>query len=147
MKASLRLHDFLPYRINRVAERASRSLATVYADRFALTIAQWRIVATLQEQPGLAATAVAQRTNLDKVKVSRAVGDLLERGYLTRKSASQDARASELRLTRRGEQLFSEIEPLALDWEARFLSSLSKTEQKTLRALLARIEAQDDYEY
>ncbi|GAB5413266.1 MAG: MarR family transcriptional regulator [Congregibacter sp.] len=147
MKSSLTLSEFLPYQINRLAERASRSLATVYADRFGISVAQWRIVATLHERPALTARDVADSTNLDKVKVSRSVGDLIERGFVSRKNSQKDARASELSLTTRGERLFTSIEPLALEWEARFLSSLSAAEQTSLRGLLSRIEVQDRYEY
>lgn len=134
------LDRFLPYRFNRLGDRMSRSLAGVYAERFGLTVAQWRIVATLAEFPGLRASAVAERCDLDKVKVSRAVGDLEDRNLLIRKAAADDGRASELHLSAHGRALFQEIAPLALGWEEQLLADLDAAELHLLWGLLDRLE-------
>lgn len=140
MNASLQLEEFLPYRISRLSERISGSLADVYSRRFQLSIAQWRVLATLQEMPGIGAKAIAARTNLDKVKVSRAVSGLEQRGYLLRRPAAHDGRAFELRLTTSGEALFHVIEPLALEWEGQLLSALGSKQKQSLYELLQQLE-------
>ncbi|MFK7828991.1 MAG: MarR family winged helix-turn-helix transcriptional regulator [Congregibacter sp.] len=140
MKASLKLGAFLPYRINRLAERVSSSLADVYARRFQISVAQWRVLATLKEHPGMGVNAVARRTNMDKVKVSRAVSGLEERKYLRRKPSAEDGRALELRLSPQGRRLFHAIEPLALEWEGHLLDMLGSAEKARLLDLLNRLE-------
>ena len=135
------LESFLPYRINRLAEQMSQSLATVYTRQFRISIAQWRILATLNESPGVTAKDVAGSANLDKVRVSRAVVDLEDRGLLARRASQADGRASELRLTRAGRRLFERIAPLVLDWEAEFLGSLSQDQKHSLGQLLQHLEA------
>lgn len=135
------LNEFLPYRLNRLTARISKALAGVYAERFALSVAQWRILATLQAEPGLTARDVASRASLDKVAVSRAVGALGERGLLQRRPMASDGRACRLHLSRRGIALFRRIAPLALAWEEQLLAPLSRSEQKQFLRLLARVEA------
>jgi DNA-binding MarR family transcriptional regulator len=140
VSAELRLEEFLPYRLNRLSEQASAGLARVYATRFRLTVPQWRILATLSECPGLSATAITARCNLDKVKVSRAVADLEARGLVVRRASADDARSSELRLTAGGARLFANIAPLALEWQQRLLEGLSAAERRGLERLLTRLE-------
>lgn len=140
MASSFELEDFLPYRISCLAEKASLSLAKVYAQRFSITVAQWRILATLQAFPGMQAKAIGERCNLDKVKVSRAVQDLEVRRLLSRRASARDGRASELRLSAQGKRLFAQIAPRALAWESEFLSALSSKEQQELHRLLDKLE-------
>jgi DNA-binding MarR family transcriptional regulator len=142
MKAGFQLGEFLPFRFSRLTERMSRSLAGVYADRFDLSVAQWRVLATLNETPGLTAKVVAERCNLDKVKVSRAVSGLEQRQLLTRRKDARDARASELRLAPKGQRMFRAITPLALQWENEFRNLLTVDEQRSLLQILARLELQ-----
>lgn len=140
MSLTLTLEQFLPYRISRLAERVSRSLSQVYAQRFSITVPQWRVLATLAERPGLTASAVTGLTNLDKVKVSRAVTELHERGLIGRRASAADRRAAELTLTGKGTALFARIAPLASDWENRLLQALSAQERRELFRLLSRLE-------
>ena len=140
MTTGIALEQFLPYRISRLAERASRSLSQVYAERFGITVPQWRVLATLAESPGLTASAVTGLTNLDKVKVSRAVAELLARGLLLRQTSRADRRAAELRLSAAGQRLFGRIAPLARDWEQQLLLGLDAAEQAELFRLLQRLE-------
>lgn len=144
MTTIFQLKGFLPYRINRLAEQISRSLAQVYADRFGVTVAQWRIIAVLHEDPGLAAKDVAARCNLDKVKVSRAVSELEARQLLVRRTIADDRRASEMRLTTKGQTLFAEISPLAIEWEQGLLAELDQGEKTMLMSLIGRLESAID---
>ena len=141
MQGEFQLGAFMPYRINRLAEQMSQSLALVYAERFGISIAQWRILATLDESPGLSAKAVAAHANLDKVRVSRAVADLETRALLRRRANINDGRSSELYLTASGRRLFGRIAPLALQWEGEILGALSAAETRALGRLLDRLES------
>lgn len=50
-----------------------RALAARHADKFDLTISQWRVMAVLGRESGLSANQLVERTAMDKVAVSRAV--------------------------------------------------------------------------
>lgn len=136
-----RLEAFLPYRLNQLAERASRTLATVYSQRFDLSIPQWRVLATLHAAPGLTARDVAKRATLDKVTVSRALARLAERDLVDRRACSRDGRASELRLSPAGRRLFARIAPLALAWERELLVGLTDRERDLLGELIGKLDA------
>ena len=62
VREGLALERFLPYRLNVLATLVSNALARVYAERFGLTIPQWRVLATLGQFGVRTARDVAIRT-------------------------------------------------------------------------------------
>lgn len=138
--SDFQLHAFLPYRLSQLAERVSRSLAQTYSREFNLSVAEWRVLATLASAPAIQAREVARRTNLDKVQVSRAVARLRERALLTRQRNAGDQRALDLSLTGAGRALFEQIAPRALAWEARVLEGLPAADRAALGRALTLLE-------
>ena len=146
---TLLLADFLPYRLSVLSNRISRSIADRYEERFQLTLAEWRVMAVLGEEPDLSAGQVADRTAMDKVAVSRAVNKLLEAGRIERHFANEDRRRSVLALSGDGQQIYHEIIPIALGYEAKLLEHLSEEEKSQLDSLIIKlntgqIEATED---
>ncbi len=137
---ALDLERFLPYRLSVLSNTVSAALAGAYARRFGLTIPQWRVVAVLARSPGLSAAAVAERTAMDKVAVSRAVAGLARAGRIRRLLAPSDRRRSVLTLTARGLAVYRRIVPLALAYERRLLAELSDDERAQFVALLGRLQ-------
>ncbi len=138
--ATLRLGEFLPYRLSRLANRVSSSLAREYAAGFDLSIPQWRAVAVLGERPGVCADDICEATGMDKVAVSRAIGGLQAAGRVERRPDPGDGRRSRLRLTRAGRAVYRRVAPLALAFEERLLASLGDAERRQLDRLLARLD-------
>ncbi len=137
---ALELEHFLPYRLSVLSNTVSAALAGAYARRFALTIPQWRVIAVLARAPGLSAAAVAERTAMDKVAVSRAVAGLMRKGRVRRVLAASDRRRSVLTLTARGASVYRQIVPLARAYERRLLGELGPAEQSLFDQLLARLQ-------
>lgn len=137
--AVLELEHFLPYRLSVLSNRVSQEIARLYADRFALNVTEWRLLAVLGRDPDLSATELAERTAMDKVAVSRAVASLVADGRLTRKVDGQDRRRARLRLSARGYRIYDEVAPLALAYERRLLATLDPAERATLDDLLSRL--------
>ena len=138
----LKLDRFVPYRLSVLTNTISRALALGYAERFGLTIPQWRIVAVLGHDPDLSAVEVAKRTVMDKVSVSRAVTALESDGRLIRRVDSSDRRRSLLRLSAAGRAVYREIVPLARSYEMRLLSTLTASERAAFNDLLTRLTQQ-----
>ena len=86
----LKLEEFLPYRFSILAKRLSDTLAREYADRFGLTIPEWRVMAVLGHDGDLSASGICDRTLMDKVTVSRAVARLVEQGRLASRVDAAD---------------------------------------------------------
>ena len=137
----LDLDRFVPYRLSVLTNRVSSAIARHYSERFNLSIPEWRIIAVLGQNPGLAAREVAMRTAMDKVQVSRAVASLLSAGRITKQAHVSDGRIAHLSLSSKGRAIYEEIVPLALGLEARFLSVLTRTERQTLDQLISKLSA------
>jgi len=138
----LALDAFVPYRLSVLTNRVSDAIARQYADRFGLTIPEWRVMATLGETPDLSARDVAARTAMDKVQVSRAVSSLMAAKRVQRSYDAEDGRITRLSLTRAGRTIYDEIVPLALHLEEIFLSTLSAAERRTFDRLLSKLARQ-----
>lgn len=133
------LDRFLPYRLSVLSNRLSQTIASAYARRFGLGITEWRVIAVLGRYPGLSANAVAARTAMDKVAVSRTVARLLERGLLQRDTHDDDRRRSVLELSRDGYGIYDEVVPVALEYERRLLAPLDAEERTQLDRLLGKL--------
>ena len=133
------LDRFLPYRLSVLSNRVSQTIAGAYARRFGLGITEWRVIAVLGRYPGLSANAVAGRTAMDKVAVSRSVAKLLERGLLQRDIHDDDRRRSVLVLSPDGYGIYDEVVPVALDYERRLLAPLNAEERAQLDRLMQKL--------
>jgi DNA-binding MarR family transcriptional regulator len=140
----LDLEAFLPYRLSVLSNRVSTAIARVYASRFGLSIAEWRLIAVLGRFGPLSANEVADRTYMDKVRVSRAVQRLLERGLVARAIDAADRRRSILQLSPEGAAIRAEVAPLALAIESRLLAVLSAEDRADLDRILTLLGAAAD---
>ena len=135
-RRKLQLSHFLPYRLSVLANIVSTAIAGAYAEKFGLTIPEWRVVAVLADTPNLSAAEVAQKTAMDKVAVSRAVASLLRAKRIQRRMASADRRRSVLRLAAAGERVYAEVVPFALSYEKALIEPLNSVERDTLDRVL-----------
>ncbi|GAB2497696.1 MarR family winged helix-turn-helix transcriptional regulator [Arenimonas alkanexedens] len=133
---SLDLDQFLPYRLSVLSNRISQDIARLYAERFALGVTEWRLLAVLGRYPGLSASELAERTAMDKVAVSRAVASLLAAGRLTRDTHGADRRRSVLELSEEGQRVYAQVAPAALAYERRLLSNLGADDRAALSRLI-----------
>lgn len=141
-KPELDLNQFLPYRLNRLADRISDELERMYAERYDINVAQWRVLAWLSHCDDLTAKKVCTYTNMDKARVSRAVQALVDRGLLTRTPSARDQRVHDLHLTREGAELLSRLIPEAQAWEAELVATLSAGEYRDLLNAMGKLERQ-----
>jgi DNA-binding MarR family transcriptional regulator len=132
----LMLESFLPYRLNVLAAVVSEGLSRLYAERFGLDIAQWRVLATLGAFHERTATDIGQHSHMNKTRVSRALADLEGRGLVARVAADGDQRKAIVRLTVEGRAVYEAIVPLALAYERKLLATLTATDRAALERAL-----------
>lgn len=137
----LRLDGYLPYRLSVASNAVSRLIARAYEDRFGLTIPQWRLIAVLGEDGPLTQQAIGARTVMDKVTVSRATQGLVKRKLVQRAPHDADGRSHHLALSKAGERLYSEISPVALEYEARLLQQFDPAAIDELKRVLRHLES------
>jgi DNA-binding MarR family transcriptional regulator len=130
------LEEFLPYELSVAANRISRLFSKQYSDAFGLSIAQWRVLAVVGRHTSLSPGQVADATEMDKVKVSRAAAGLAAMGLVTQGPDPSDGRARVLRLTQKGRDIHAGIVPLARTLEAQLAEGLTADEWQSLRSAL-----------
>lgn len=119
------LDAFLPYRLNILAETVSQGLARLYSRRFGISIAEWRVIATLADGCTMTARDIGQRTHMHKTKVSRAVSDLLARNLIERRENAEDRREAFLKLSAEGRAVYEAIAPIGLAYHNQLAEGLS----------------------
>ncbi len=138
---TLRLDDFLPYRLSYTSNLVSEAIARTYESLFGLSIPEWRLIAVIAEHDGITQAAIGARTGMDKVTVSRAAIALAARSLIARAPSAVDRRAQCLTLTASGLALYAQVAPKALDLERRIFGAFDPSEIAAFCATLRRIDA------
>jgi DNA-binding MarR family transcriptional regulator len=109
----LKLEEFLPHRLNVLSSLVSQALTRVYG-RYGIGIPEWRVLVTLGENAVMTGKAVGAQTHMHKTKVSRAVAQLEQRKFVSRRANRADLREAFLTLTPAGRAVYEELAPSAL---------------------------------
>jgi DNA-binding MarR family transcriptional regulator len=115
----LKLEDFLPHKLNVLSSLVSQALSRVYGERYGIGIPEWRVLVTLGEYGVMTGKQIGAHTHMHKTKVSRAVAQLEQRKFVTRRANRADLREAFLSLTPAGRAIYDEAAPIALDFTNR----------------------------
>lgn len=137
---ALVLADFVPFRLNRLADAVSRNLSDIYRRRFGLEIPEWRVLVTVGQRGDCTAQHIAASTRMHKTRVSRAVSALEARQLVAREPGGDDGRELRLHLTPAGRRVYDELVPLALERERSLLACLAGGRQRGFLAALSALE-------
>ena len=137
----LELENFLPYRLNRLADAVSRDFAAIYREKYGLTRPEWRLLATLGQYQTMTATEVGRHSAMHKTKVSRAVTALEKRRWLTREADEADRRVEHLKLTKTGEEAYRALVPIAREFERRLWRGISSERREEFEYGMRRLES------
>ncbi len=134
-----RLEEFLPHRLSVAAEFVSRLVGREYLDQIGLSLAEWRLLAAVGRYGVLSPTAAGERTEMDKVKISRAAARLAERGYLKQGKDPNDGRGRLLRLSRKGTTLYTGIPSKSQQVANTLSQALSASEWNAMQKSLLKL--------
>jgi DNA-binding MarR family transcriptional regulator len=137
----LQLERFLPYRLSILSNRISQAIAREYQERFDLSTTEWRVMAVLArfDGDGLSAREVAERTEMDKVAVSRALARLVAAKRVLRRTHDGDKRRSVLLLSAKGWKIHDVVAPRAREHERVLLDQLDAEERRVLQRVLDKL--------
>jgi DNA-binding MarR family transcriptional regulator len=119
----------------------ARPFARLYADRYDISVAEWRLMLVLARRPSLTANDLCDMLGLDKMAISRAVRSLEKHGRLARAADPADLRRFTLSLTPDGLALYHVIAPSGHERQEALLSALQPTERAALDAILEKLVA------
>ena len=136
---NLDINNFLPYLLASLAHKVSSRLSRIYQREYALSIPEWRILATLNQGTPLTSKDIATKAYMDKVKVSRAVQTLSKKRWIRKIMHAEDNRTYLVALSKKGQQVMDKITPIALNWQNQLLKTLSKSERETLFVVIDKL--------
>ena len=140
----LRLEDYLPYKLNVLAETVREPLLRHYLQAHEVGVPEWRIVVLLAQHRSLTAKEICRIGRMHKTKVSRAIAFLEARGFVRREANMSDLRESFVSLTEAGLALYERLVAAARDYGERLASVLDERERAALEAMLRRLQARSD---
>lgn len=101
--------DHLPHRLLLLARMIDRQTARQLQQKFAITLAEWRVLAFVCAAGPASASAIAQAGGIDRAEISRAVAKLEEKGLIGREPDTRNRRKLTLLPTDAGRALFAQI--------------------------------------
>jgi DNA-binding MarR family transcriptional regulator len=123
---------YLPLRLVLVAKLMDRYVAGLLAQKAALSIPEWRVVAQLAMLKQGSVRKMARQACVDPAEVSRSAAKLEKRGLVQRQVNARDRRSPQFSLTAAGEEHYARFQP---DW-ARFSATLvSKLDEADTAAM------------
>lgn len=122
-----------------LTEQAARAFKRQLDARYNLTLAEWRIIVSVEGSPGVTASEITSRWGMDKMTINRAIKSLQGNGILQRLRDPSDLRSYQLNLTARGVQLYQEVRPYSLELYKKNTACLNETEINTMADLLVKL--------
>lgn len=138
-QAPLKLEEFLPYRLNVVANVVSQALSRLYAARYGIGVPEWRVLVTLGQYGMMTGKDVGAHSHMHKTKVSRAVAQLERRKLLTRRANRADLREAFLSLTPAGRAIYEDLAPIALDFARRLTEVIEPADRAAFERAVDRL--------
>src|SRR5271163_3935942 len=138
-QAPLKLEQFLPYQLQVVSTLISQALSRVYARRYHLGIAEWRVLVALGQFGWINGKAICTHTHMHKTKVSRAVAILERRKLIARRANRADMRESLVSLTPAGHSIYEELAPHAIEFARRLTEILTPSDRDAFHRALKQL--------
>ena len=136
---SFEISDFLPYLLNRAAEKSSREFQQEYKSKYGMLLTEWRVLFHLGRYGKMTANDICKKGDLHKTKVSRAVHALEKKLYLVRKPLLDDKRFEILSLTSSGKAVYEDLVLKAEDYHKSLTRSFTQSEKAFLINALKKI--------
>jgi DNA-binding MarR family transcriptional regulator len=121
--------------------RVLRVFSHTTQTRFSISGAQLYVLQSLEHEPGMSLTALAQRTLTHQSSVSVVVSRLVDAGFVKRRTSEEDARRSRLELTARGRTLVRGAPQAVQARLVQGLRELPERELSTIARALKRLTA------
>jgi DNA-binding MarR family transcriptional regulator len=134
------LEHFVPFRLWLLSARMTKAVGRIYAERFGISAAEWRILAVLGRSGPMTFADLQDRAAIDKVRVSRTITTLMQKSYISREVDPFDRRRIAVALTDSGQAIYNEMVPHILSVERDILASLTSDERSTLGELISKLE-------
>jgi len=138
------LEHAVPYKLYKLALRGSRAKSAYIKKQVGLSIDEWKVLLLIGTFSPLSTKEVAERSTLDKVRVSRTTDRLVRQGLVTAHRDPGDRRKVELKLTRLGKMKYRGVVASLTAWDGAFVQALDPTSLALLIKLLQALDQRID---
>lgn len=138
---ALPIDQFVTFKINQLSMAFERQWTRYMREQVGLSLAEWRIVATLSGPERLTFAQVVAATAMNKSLCSRCVTTLQEQRLIEVVSTPGDSRSLTLSLTASGRRLVARLRPVVLSRQRMLLGALSRQERVSLYSALDKLHA------
>jgi DNA-binding MarR family transcriptional regulator len=136
------VRNLLSHRILVLSNTLGKGAVRLYAQRFGVPLAEWRLLAALVAEGPASVAKLGAALNTDKGWISRTAASLVEKGLATTRPDPDDARSFHIELTAAGRALHKRILPAALERQQKLLEAFNEKELAMLDDFLDRLQRQ-----
>lgn len=104
-----------------------------------ITIDQWLVLKTLQENKSLSQNQIAELVFKDIASVTRIIELLVQKQFISREINTTDRRKFELNITEKGNKIIEDIYPIVIENRKQALTGLTTEEINTLKIQLEKL--------
>lgn len=124
--------------------RLNQHSTQVFGDRvqdigFDLTPVQFAAMNAIGAHPGIDQAGIAAKIAYDRATIGGVIDRLEQKGYVARKVSKQDRRAREVKLTKKGVQVYDDILPVVRALQNEILPGLTEAERATFQKLAKKV--------
>jgi len=116
-------------------------LSGEHVRRCGLTHAQFDIIATLGNTPGMSYKELGDHTLITKGTLTGVIERLEQKGLVERERNEEDKRSFFVRLTPQGDQLFQDVFPKVVAWGSNVFGQYSDADFEALERTLSDLKA------
>ena len=136
------LESLVSFRLRLLANLYTKASASAYERGFGLTLNEWRIIALLSAGGKLSISRLADQAQFDRGLTTRVIATLIKHQFVKKERDIQDGRGEIASLTVQGQELVSEVTPLAAQRNEELLSCLTKNERVIFDSILNKLTDQ-----
>lgn len=129
----------IPHRVLLLARMIDRATAQQLQDNFALTLAEWRVLAFICSVGPASAADIGAAFDSDRAEVSRAVKRLIEAGLIERSSNEQNRKRQIISVMPAGQAIFERARQMRGDYFEAILQDIDPQGRDLLDDALRKI--------
>lgn len=137
---ALDLDNYVPAQVAYLANRMTSTATAAYRPKFGVGLSDWRIIATLGQEPWISASRVCEATGMDKGAVSRSLRGLISQHLVEMRGDPANQRRHLLALTEKGLVVHDHLVTASVERERLLLADFSAEDKRTFQNFLARMK-------
>ncbi|MGH6676348.1 MAG: MarR family winged helix-turn-helix transcriptional regulator [Xanthobacteraceae bacterium] len=128
------------YRFSMLGRALGQQMLLFVEREFGLSLAEYRIVAVLENSETPSIKQIAKQSQIDKAQVTRCTSALVRKGLLKQTVDRRDRRLRSITLTRAGRALLATMRPFTNERHERLERCVTKSELEIFLYVLKRVE-------